>query len=298
MRYSLASQRDKFWGAFFFLIALICSLLLAAVLLFMLKESWPVWTEIGAKSFLLATAWNPMASPPEFSIAPMLVSTIWVAAGSLLIAAPIGFACAIFLAEFAPAPLADILRPVLNILTGIPSVVYGFLGAAVLVRFFERSLGWSSGESLFLASLVLALMVLPFIVANSEAALRSVPAEYRYAALALGVSKTHLAIHVLVPLARKGMLGSLALAFGRAAGETMAVLMLAGNILLTPGSWLDKGEPLPALIALELGSAVPGSPHYQALLAAGLVLVVIVMIINLLLNNYLHTARNEVNRFE
>jgi phosphate transport system permease protein len=144
-------------------------------------------------------------------------------------------------------------------------VVYGFLGAAVLVKFFEVKFDLASGESLFAASLILAIMVIPFIVTNSEAALRSVPLEYRYAAMALGVSRQHLAMKILVPLARKGMLGALALAFGRSMGETMAVLILAGNILRLPMSWFAKGEPLPALIALELGSTTPGSLHYQAL---------------------------------
>lgn len=289
-------QRDRLWGTIFFIIALFCSLLLAGIILFMLKESWPIWTSVGVKSFLTGKTWQPTSSLPQYGIAPMLLGTAWVAAGALLIAAPLGFACAIFLAEFAPEPLAKLLRPVLNILTGIPSVVYGFLGAAVLVKFFEHRLSWSSGESLFIASLVLALMVLPFIIANSETALRSVPVEYKYAGLALGVSKVHMAFYILVPLARKGMLGALVLAFGRAAGETMAVLMLAGNILLVPDSWFDKGEPLPALIALELGSATPGSSHYQALLAAGLVLMVIVLGINIVINIFQQKARNEVNR--
>ena len=127
-------------------------------------------------------------------------------------------------------------------------------------------------------------MVIPFIVANSEAALRSVAAEYRHAGIALGVSRQYLTLRILVPLAGKGMLGALVLAFGRAMGETMAVLMLAGNTLRLPGSWFDKGEPLSALIALELGSTTPGSLHYQALFAAGLVLVLLVMAVNLGIN--------------
>ncbi|WP_268873629.1 PstC family ABC transporter permease [Syntrophomonas wolfei] len=124
----------------------------------------------------------------------------------------------IFLAEFAPAPLAAVLRPVLNMLAGIPSVVYGFLGAAVLIKFFELKFDLASGESLFAASLILAIMILPFITSNSEAALRSVAPEYRQAGMALGVSREYLALRVVVPLARKGMMGALVLAFGRAMG--------------------------------------------------------------------------------
>ncbi|MDD3898943.1 MAG: phosphate ABC transporter permease subunit PstC [Syntrophomonadaceae bacterium] len=292
---SKTNTREKFFVAGITIIAALSSLLLIAVVFFMLQESLPIWLDTGGFKFLTGANWRPVAVPPKLGIAPMLVSTMWVALGALLIAAPLGFGCAIFMAEFAPAWLAAVIRPVLNMLTGIPSVVYGFLGAAVLVKFFEVTFDLASGESLFAASLVLAVMVLPFIVANSEAALRAVPAEYRYAGLSLGVSKPYFALHILVPMARKGMLGALVLAFGRAMGETMAVLMLAGNTLLVPTSWFSKGEPLPALIALELGSATPGTLHYQALFAAGLVLVVLVIAVNVIINIILRRTRSGVN---
>lgn len=274
--------------------ATISSLLLLAMLIFILRESWPIWSQIGISGFLSGSNWRPLNTPPQIGILSMIVSTMWVAGGALLIAAPLGLGCAIFLAEFAPLSLAAILRPVVNMLTGIPSVVYGFLGAAVLVKFFEVKFDLASGESLFAASLILSIMVIPFIVANSEAALRSVASEYRQAGIALGVSKPYLTLRILVPLARKGMLGALVLAFGRAMGETMAVLMLAGNTLLLPGSWFDKGEPLPALIALELGSSTPGSFHYQALFAAGLVLVLMVVAVNVGINLLLGRLQKEV----
>lgn len=287
--------KEKITSSIIISVATVSSLLLLGMLLFILRESWPIWSQIGITGFLSGTVWRPVINPPQIGIIPMLVSTLWVAGGALLIAAPLGFGCAIFLAEFAPVPLAALLRPVLNMLTGIPSVVYGFLGAAVLVKFFEVKFDLGSGESLFAASLILAIMVLPFIVVNSEAALRSVAYEYRYAGIALGVSRQYLVLRILVPLARKGMLGALVLALGRAMGETMAVLMLAGNTLQLPISWFAKGEPLPALIALELGSATPGSTHYQALFAAGLVLVLMVIAINLGINLLLHRLQKGVN---
>lgn len=275
-------------------VALVSSLLLLAMVIFIFRENWPIWSQMGAGDFLSGSTWRPLNSPPEIGILSMIVSTVWVAGGALLIAAPLGLGCAIFLAEFAPGPLAAVLRPVINILTGIPSVVYGFLGAAVLVKFFEVKFDLASGESLFAASLVLAVMIIPFVVGNSENALRAVPPEYRYAGIALGVSRQYLTLRVLVPLARKGMFGALVLAFGRAMGETMAVLMLAGNTLRMPGSWFDKGEPLTALIALELGSATPGSPHYQALFAAGLVLLVMVIAVNIGINLLLRRLQKGV----
>jgi len=289
--------KEKTLSTIYIGIAVLSVLLLLAMLLFILRESWPIWSQVGITGFLCGTAWKPVSTPPQMGIATMLVSTLWVAGGALLIAAPLGFGCAIFLAEFAPAPLAAILRPVLNMLTGIPSVVYGFLGAAVLIKFFELKFDLASGESLFAASLVLAIMVIPFVVANSEAALRSVAPEYRQSGIALGVSQQYLTLRILVPMAGKGMLGALVLAFGRAMGETMAVLMLAGNTLQLPSSWFNKGEPLPALIALELGSATPGSVHYQGLFAAGLVLILMVLAVNLGINFLLHRLQKRGHLF-
>jgi len=288
---------DTFLGSLFLVTAWASVLLLAALLLFLLLESWPLWSRVGVLSFISGQVWRPLSAVPQIGIAPMLVSTLWVAAGALVLAAPLGLACAAFLAEFAPAPLTAVMRSVLNLLTGIPSVVYGFLGAAVLVRFFEVSFDLPSGESLFAASLVLAIMVLPFIVANSEIALRSVLNDYRHTSLALGVSRPYYVMRILIPAARKGIIASMVLAFGRAAGETMAVLMMAGNTMFMPGSWFNQGEPLPALIALELGSASPGSLHYQALFAAGLVLLVLVILVNILLSSFLLPKGNEVKPF-
>ncbi|MDD3364852.1 MAG: phosphate ABC transporter permease subunit PstC [Syntrophomonas sp.] len=291
----IATNRRQFWdyimGNMAAFIAIASTALFLAIILFMWGESRPIWVLQGF-NFVGGTEWNPVGHPPQLGIASMIAGTLWVALGAMVLAAPIGFGCAIFLAEFAPVWLARILRPILNILTGIPSVVYGFLGAAVLVKFFEKTFNQASGESLFCASLVLTIMILPFIVANSESALRAIPREYRQSALALGVSHQYLTIKVLVPLAKKGMFGSLVLAFGRAAGETMAVLMVAGNNLLMPTAWFDKGEPIPALIALEVGSAEVGSPHYQALFASGLVLIIFIAAINLFTNLLMQSTRN------
>lgn len=277
-------------------IACCATLLLLALLVYMALVSWPIWHSLGPWHFLTGIDWNPLASPPQLGIGTMIISTLWTALGAVLLATPLGLSCAIFLSEFAPSWLAKLLRPILNILTGIPSVVYGFLGAAILVKYFEITFNMASGESLFCASLVLTVMVLPYIVSASESALRSVPREYRQAALALGVSKPYLTLRVLLPLAKKGLLGALILAFGRASGETMAVLMLAGNTLVLPTSWFSKGEPLPALLALELGTSEVGSQHYQSLFAAGLILLLFVLSVNLLFMWFRRDRRNEVGK--
>lgn len=287
-------MKNKIVKIICFSVSGMATLLLLAIVAFMVKESWPVWQVVMPSEFITSTDWNPLANPAQLGIGTMILSTLWSALGAIMLATPIGLGAAIFLAEFAPNWLARIIRPMLNILTGIPSVVYGFVGAAVLVKFFEVSFAMPSGESLFCASLILTVMVLPYIITNSEAALRAVPSQYREAALAVGVSKQYLTIKVLLPLAKKGLVGAFILAFGRAAGETMAVLMLAGNTLMLPTSWFSKGEPLSALIALELGTSVVGSTHYQALFAAGLALLIFVMTINILLNVFKN--RNEVSK--
>lgn len=289
---SLSQKADNIITLISAAIAAAMALLLLTIFTFIAQESLPAWQQ-GIFSVLTGSEWQPLAEPSQLGILIMLASTLWSALGAMIIAAPLGVCCAIFLAEFAPAWLAAIIRPVLNMLTGIPSVVYGFLGATVLVRFFETKLFFASGESLFCASLVLAVMVIPYIVAGCYSALRAIPFEYRTAVLAMGISKPYAAVHVLLPMAKKSMISAITLAFGRAAGETMAVLMLAGNTLILPTSWFAKGEPLSALIALELGSAVVGSPQYQGLFAAGFVLLTFVSAINLTIYFSSRGSRNE-----
>lgn len=259
----------------------ICSIgILLSLYVFIIRESLPIWKAAGIADLIAGGDWHPLGSPAKFGFLTMIVSTLWSSLGAMFLAAPVGICCGIFLAEYAPVLLAKLLRSVLAILTGIPSVVYGFLGASLIVPWYERTTGVPSGESLFCASLVLSVMVTPYIVAGAYAAFKSIPADYRDAAYALGVSKPYLTVKILTPLAWRNIVSAVTLAFARAAGETMAVLMLAGNTLTMPLSWFAKGEPLSALIALEIGTAEVGSAQYQALFAAGLVLLLFVSSIN------------------
>ncbi len=255
-------------------------LMLLSLYAFIAAESLPIWRDVGIMSLLFNQEWRPLDEFPQFGFLTMLVSTLWSSLGAMLIAAPLGMCCGIFLAEFAPSWLSAVIRTILNILTGIPSVVYGFLGASVIVPWYELVFRVPSGESLFCASFVLSIMVVPYIVSGTYAAFKSIPAEYRESGYVLGVSKMYLTARILFPLARRNIITAVMLAFGRAAGETMAVLMLAGNTLTLPLSWFSKGEPLSALIALEIGTAAVGSRQYQALFAGGLVLLIFVSSIN------------------
>lgn len=263
---------------------LLCALgavsVLISLFVFIAGESLPIWRDPGIRNVLLSADWQPLKDPPGFGLLTMFVSTLWSALGAMLIAAPLGICCGIFLAEYAPQWMSAALRAVLYVLTGIPSVVYGFLGASVIVPWYERALGVPSGESLFCASLVLSVMVVPYIVSGTYAAYKSIPAAYREAGYVLGVSQVYLIAKILTPLAYRSMISAVTLAFARAAGETMAVLMLAGNTLTLPASWFSKGEPLSALIALEIGTAEIGGQQYQALFAAGLMLLLFITSIN------------------
>lgn len=274
---------------------IICSLGAMGVLLsfyvFITGESLPIWAETGIFNLLFTSDWQPLGTPAKYGLLTMIVSTLLASLGAIVIATPLGVCCGIFLSEYAPTSISIVIRTVLYILTGIPSVVYGFLGASLIVPFFENAIGVSSGESLFCASLVLSVMVVPYIVTGTYGAFNSIPAQYREAGYALGVSKVYLTIKILAPLAYRNMVSAVTLAFARAAGETMAVLMLAGNTLTMPLSWFAKGEPISALIALEIGTAAIGSPQYHALFAAGLVLLLFVSSINFTIH-YLNERRN------
>ena len=254
-------------------------LVLLSLYIFIAGESLPFWQQSKVAS-LVSSQWQPLDNPPVFGFGIMLASTLWSAFGAMVIAVPLGICCGIFLAEYAPAWLSAVIRTILYILTGIPSVVYGFLGASVIIPWYERVIGVPSGESLFCASLVLSIMVVPYIVSGTYAAFEAIPAAYREAGFVLGVSKPYVVAKILMPLAGRNMISAVTLAFGRAAGETMAVLLLAGNTLDLPLSWFSKGEPLSALIALEIGTAPVGSPQYHALFAAGLLLLLFVSSIN------------------
>lgn len=288
-------KTDKRLAAVGMLVSCLAAGFLVSIYGFIGYGSSAAWHQFGLE-ILRSDAWAPLGQQPRLGILTMIASTLWCAVGALLLASPLGVCSAIFLSEVAPPWVGQLMRPVILLLTGIPSVVYGFLGAAVLVTFFEVKLGMASGESLFCGSIVLAVMILPYIISGSYHALQSIPAGYREAASALGVSEPYAVTRVLLPLVYKNIAAAIAIAFGRATGETMAVLMLAGNTLTMPDSWFSKGETLSALIALELGSSEAGSLHHQGLFAAGLVLLALVTAINIGVNGWLSPRREEDGR--
>ena len=228
-------------------------------------------------------SWEPLSIPPSYGLRHAWLSTIIVTFVAVALAAPVGFGIGIFMSEIAPRPLRRLLQPALELLAGIPSVVYGFFGYVTLVPWFERVLEMPAGESLLVAGLILAVMVLPFIATTSAEAFRAVPPDVKQAALALGINRWKLVTGILFPAGSSGMVAAVVLGVGRALGETLAVLMLAGNSVAPPVSLLDRGQPITALIVTELGEAGAGSAKYHALFAAALLLMLVIVGINTLI---------------
>lgn len=245
---------------------------------FVVVEGFPIIADHGL-SFLLGKTWAPLAG--EFGVFPMIIGSLYVTLGALILGVPVGLGCAIYLAEFAPPWFANLIRPVVLLLEGIPSVVYGFFGLVVLVPFIMNNFeGW--GFSLLAGALILAVMILPTMIGISEDAIRAVPLTYKESSLALGATHWQTIRKVLLPAARSGIIAAVVLSLGRAIGETMVVIMVTGNVVAIPDSILDPLRTLTANVALEMGYAF--GDHTRALFASGIILLVIIIFLNALLS--------------
>ena len=251
----------------------LASLLLIAV--FILKEGIPFFLKVGLGHFLFSSVWDPQTN--QFGIYPMIVSSLWVTLGAMAIGAPLGIAGAVFLNEFVPRSVMRVVKPTIELLAGIPSVVYGFLGVMVLAPFIRAHFG-GPGLSVLAASVILGIMVLPTVISISTDAIGAVPNSYREGALALGATRWQSVHRVTLKAARSGIIASVILAMGRALGETMAVIMVAGNTVKIPHSALDPVRTLTANIAMEMAYAT--GLHREALFATGVVLFVVIMVLN------------------
>jgi phosphate ABC transporter permease protein PstC len=248
---------------------------LALITAFIFKEGLPIMLRVGLGRFILSSDWYPTEG--EFGIFPMIVGSLAVTAGAMVIGVLFGLGCAVLLTQFAPPRLVSVLKPSIELLAGIPSVVYGFLGVGILVPLIRENLG-GPGLSVLAASIVLGIMVLPTITSISVDALQAVPRSYREGSIALGATVWQTTHRVVLRAARSGIVAAVILGMGRAVGETMAVIMVAGNTLDVPQSILDPVRTLTSNIALEMGYAA--GDHRKALFATGVVLFVIIMILN------------------
>jgi phosphate transport system permease protein len=257
-------------------------IIIALIIIFIFKEGLPAIQTYGFFNFIFGMDWAP--SNGQYGVFPMIIGSLGITALSLLMAVPLGILCAIFLSEVAPSKMRRILNPTIQTLAGIPSVVYGFFGLLLLVPFMRVHFG-GTGFSMFTASIILTIMILPIIVSVSEDALRSIPLEYKEASLALGATHWQTIKNVIFPAAIPGVITSVILGMGRAIGETLAIIMVAGNVVQIPGSILDPVRALTSNIAIEMGYAT--GIHYNALFATGIVLIFMIIVL-LILANYLH----------
>jgi phosphate transport system permease protein len=257
--------------------ALVVLLALGLIAFFILQAGLALIVRVGLWDFLSGTRWEPTADPAQFGILPMILGSVWLTLGALLIGVPLGLAVAVFQVELAPAWLANVLRPTIQVLAGIPSVIYGFIGLAILAP-AVRTLFGGPGLSVLTGAVVLGIMILPSVIAVSEDALRAVPQSIRDGAFALGATHWQMIRSVLIPTARSGIVASVVLGMGRALGETMAVIMMIGNALIIPRSPLDPATTLTSNVALELAYAT--GAHREALFATGVVLFVLIMALN------------------
>lgn len=261
---------------FVFLLAATVSI--AAVILicvFLFASGVPAIREIGVFNFLFGTTWRP--ANDLYGILPMIVGSIYVTAGALVIGVPVGVLTAIFMARFCPKWLYKIMKPAVNLMAGIPSVVYGFFGLVVLVPYIRDTFG-GRGLSVLTASILLGLMILPTIISMSESSLRAVPQSYYEGGLALGASHERSVFFTVVPAAKSGIFASIILGVGRAIGETMAVIMVAGNQTVIPEKITDGVRTLTTNIVMEMGYST--GLHREALIATGVVLFVFILLIN------------------
>jgi phosphate transport system permease protein len=268
-------SKEKILEKSFLLIALSSISILGLIAFFIFEQGIPLIWKTGLNSFLLGDRWFP--SKESFGIFPMIVGSFWVTLGSLVVGVPLGVACAVFLCELTPPTFAMILRPMIQLLAAIPSVIYGFWGLIILVPLIRESFG-GPGLSILAGSLVLGIMILPTIISISEDSLRALPRTYKEGALSLGATHWQTIWRVLLPAARSGIVASIILGMGRAIGETMAMIMILGNAAQLPGSLLDSARTLTTNIGIEMGYA--SGDHRQALFATGVVLFFIIMILN------------------
>lgn len=275
----------------FFTAAIVSILAVLLICVFLFANGIPAMKEVGFFKFLGGTQWSPGNTVPSYGILPMIIGSIYITAGAIILGVPVGILTAVFMAKFCPKKIYKPLKSAVDLLSGIPSVVYGFFGLMVLVPFIRNvttaigdATGWewiySNGSSILTASMLLAIMILPTIIGVSESAIRAVPDSYYEGALALGATHERSVFFTVVPAAKSGIMASVILGIGRAVGETMAVIMIAGNQPRITGNMFRGIRTLTANIVVEMGYAE--GLHREVLIATGVVLFVFILIINLL----------------
>ena len=270
--------REKVMSGVFMVVALTSIIAVLLICVFLFANGLPAIAKIGVFDFLLGHEWAPSDMPPAFEIFPMILGSLYVTAGAIIIGVPIGILTAVFMAKMCSKRLYKIIKPALDLLAGVPSIAYGFFGLMVIVPITQEIFG-GTGKSILTASILLGIMILPTIIGISETAIKAIPESYYEGALALGASHNRAVYFAVVPAAKSGIFASVVLGIGRAIGETMAVVMVAGNQARMPDGIFKGVRTLTANIVIEMGYAA--DLHREALIATGVVLFVFILLINL-----------------
>ncbi len=281
-------KKEKIIKNTFLIITFTSILLLAGIMLFLFSEGLPVFKSVTLKEFLFGHFWYPTDEPPDFGIFPLIVASLSVTLLSSLIAVPLAIMMAIYLSEIASPKMCEIVKPIIELIASLPSVVIGFFGMIVVAPFLQDYFGVVLGLNLFNVSLMLAFMSIPTICTISEDALHSVPVALREASFALGATKLETIIKVVIPASISGITTAIILGMSRAIGETMVALMVAGGAAMIPLSIFDPVRPMPASIAAEMAEAPFRGEHYSALFAIGLVLFLFVLVFNFIVDFIAH----------
>ncbi len=276
-------MKEKIFKIITYSSSIMTIIFLLGIITSIFAEGIPIFKEVNLKDFFSSPNWHPTCFPPDFGILSLIVGSFLVTLGALIIAVPLGIGVAIYISEIAPFKVKEILKPTVELLAGIPSVVYGLFGLIFVSPLITNLLGVPIGLNIFNAALILGIMIVPIISSMSEDALSSVPKSLREASYGLGANKWETTIKIVLPAAKSGIFSSIILGFGRAVGETMVVLMVAGGAAQIPDSLFDPVRPMPATIAAEMGETAIGTPHFHALYGIAIVLFIITFVSILLI---------------
>ncbi len=280
-RIDMNSYKEKLFKGITYTASLLAIVILMAIIYSLFREGLPLFKVTRLSDFIFGSAWYPTHAIPEFGALTLIAGTLSVTLGALIIAVPLGLGSAVFISEIASPRLREIAKPLIELLAGIPSVVYGLFGMAFLAPLIRDWFNLDTGLNVLSTSIILGIMIVPIIASMSEDALSNVPKNIREASLALGATRMESITRTIIPAAKSGILGSVLMGFGRAIGETMVVLMVAGGSAQIPGSIFDSIRPLTSTIAAEMGETVMGDLHYRSLFALAILLFLLTFITNL-----------------
>jgi phosphate transport system permease protein len=273
--------KEAFYKRFFTVLAFASFVFLLGIVFVLFSESLPFFSRVSPLKFLFGRDWYPTYDPPDFGILPLILASAWVTAGALLVAVPLGIGSALYINELASHGQKAVLKPLVEILASIPSIIYGFFGMAVLAPLLQKLLHIPIGLCALTASIVLGIMATPTICSITEDALSYVPQPFREASFAVGATRWQTLTQVVIPAAGSGISTAVILGISRVVGETMTVLMVAGGAAVMPSSWFDPVRPMTAAIAAEMGEAPMGGLHYRALFSIALILFLITFVFNI-----------------